>query len=202
MADDPEHDIFETPDFAKIEANLAESESQRAAVMVHIGNLLVNWGNNEGLMIRILHELLGCSVESSQIIFATLKITQSRIELIRRLSVQNTEGEVRAKLLKLCDRFMSLTRTRNEIAHSMWHFDNKGYIRGSFNIRITSHFEQNKILDTKDISQARLNEIQNVAKQLVKFNRDVWAFFPELHQYMLKPPQERLEKHDQSHPSP
>lgn len=159
---------------------------------------MVNWGNNEGLMVRVLMELIGCTLPSAQIVFSTLKTTQSRIELIRSLSIQNAEGDIRAKVLKFCDRFMALTRTRNEIAHSMWHFDKKGYIRGHMNIRIGSHFKQNNIISSRDVDMARMNEISNITKQLVAFNRDIWAFFPELHEYMKKPPEERQEKPSQS----
>lgn len=198
----PKSDIPSQPNFEALETGLRESESQRKAVLSVVGNLLFNWGNNEGLFVIVLKLLLRTDMESAQIVFFTLNTTQTRLDLIRRLAIQHTEGKMREQLLRYLDHFKELSRTRNDIAHAMWDVSEEGYLTATYSIRFTAKFEQGKIGEHKPISQARINEIQNICQLLVKLNRSLWVFLPGLEAYMKRSPAKRREKPAQPRPSP
>lgn len=116
------------------------------------------------------------------------------MNMINRLAIQNTKGDMRERILSFVKRFTGLTRTRNELAHATWGYSADAYLSKTASIRLDGDFKQNGFVKVRPINQGRYNEIHAVVKELQAFNREIWAFLPELREYMRKPPEERQEE--------
>jgi hypothetical protein len=128
------------PDFEALAAAAPASADRRTLVLALIGNLIVNWSNNESLFIYVLMILLDTDRSSAAIVFATLNTTRARLDLIHRLSkIRIRDEKLDKALTKLIDRFNRSTALRNEFNHCMYITDDAGQITHTQSMRIVEN---------------------------------------------------------------
>ncbi|MCZ7594112.1 MAG: hypothetical protein M5U16_03750 [Hyphomicrobium sp.] len=157
------------------------SAVQRRDIVAHIGNLIFTWSNNESLFIYLLQVLLDTDFESAAITFVTLNTTRARVDLIRRLAKKRVrDAETIAKLERLIERFNECTKLRNELNHSIYELDENGRITHTNELRFVETKTGVKFAARRPVDAARLKQIDGTVRKLIKLNRDLWAFMPEL----------------------
>jgi hypothetical protein len=88
----------------------------RESPMARLGGLVVDWTNNEGLLLRLLTLLLGTDEKSATVVQSILNTTQARLELVRRLAlVKVVDPSLRRSLETVLDRFRTADRLREEL---------------------------------------------------------------------------------------
>ena len=94
-----------------------------------IGNLGLNWSNNESMFIYVLMLLLDVDEVDAAIVFSTLNTTRARLDLVRRLAtIKIKDRAVAGALQRLVRRFETATRLRNEFNHCMYKLNARGEI--------------------------------------------------------------------------
>lgn len=170
-----------SPNFAAIEAAAPASAVQRRDIIAHIGNLIFTWSNNESLFIYLLQVLLETDFESAAITFVTLNTTRARLDLIRRLAKTRVrDPDTVSKLERLIERFNECTKLRNELNHSIYELDEVGRITHTNELRFVETKTGVKFAARRPFDAARLKQIDGAVRKLIKLNRDLWAFMPEL----------------------
>ncbi|MEO6946697.1 MAG: hypothetical protein ABI146_02445 [Nitrobacter sp.] len=173
------------PDFAAIEAAAPESADRRTMILALIGNLGVNWSNNESLFIFVLMLLLRIDQASAAIVFATLNTTRARLDLIQRLARVKIKDKVLSKELdRLIERFSDGTHIRNEFNHCMYTIDSSGEISQTQSMRLVQTRNNLRFGETKPLDDARIQEMTDAAREMARINRDIWDFLPRLDAYL------------------
>jgi DNA-binding phage protein len=177
------------PDFEALAAAAPASADRRTLILALIGNLIVNWSNNESLFIYVLMILLETDPSSAAIIYATLNTTRARLDLIQRLSKTKLKDEKLSKALsKLIDRFNRSTALRNEFNHCMYITDEAGQITHTQSMRIVEDREHLEFGISKPIDDARLKNMIAAAKEMTNINRDTWELLPRLQLHLRSRP--------------
>jgi hypothetical protein len=177
------------PDFEALAAAAPASADRRTLILALIGNLIVNWSNNESLFIYILMILLETDPSSAAIVFATLNTTRARLDLIQRLSKIKLKDEKLDKTLsKLIDRFNRSTALRNEFNHCMYITDPGGQITHTQSMRIVENREHLQFGISKPLDEARLKSMIEAAKEMTRINRDMWELLPQLQLHLRSKP--------------
>jgi hypothetical protein len=177
------------PDFEALAAAAPASADRRTLILALIGNLIVNWSNNESLFIYVLMILLETDPSSAAIIFATLNTTRARLDLIQRLSKIKLRDEKLSKALsKLIDRFNRSTALRNEFNHCMYIADEAGQITHTQSMRIVEDRGHLEFGISKPLDDARLKNMIAAAKEMTNINRDIWELLPRLQLHLRSRP--------------
>ena len=147
------------PDFEALAAAAPASADRRTLVLALIGNLIVNWSNNESLFIYVLMILLDTDRSSAAIVFATLNTTRARLDLIHRLSkIRIRDEKLDKALTKLIDRFNRSTALRNEFNHCMYITDDAGQITHTQSMRIVENRDHLEFGVSKPLDDAPVEE--------------------------------------------
>lgn len=156
-------------------------------VLALIGNLFVNWSNNESLLVYLIDLFMDDDQIASEsglaedepspsavIVFSTLNTTRARIDLIRRLSRFNiTDRKLQRELDRLLDRFEATTRIRNEFNHAMYLVDERsGQLTHTQSTRILQHRGKLKFGEKKKIDRARIETLQQTIQEMCDLNTD------------------------------
>ena len=153
------------PDFAALEAAAPESADRRTMILTLIGNLGVNWSNNESLFIYVLMLLLRIDQASGAIVFATLNTTRARLDLIQRLArIKIKDKAVSKELDRLIERFSDGTHIRNEFNHCMYTVDSSGEISQTQSMRLVQTRNNLRFGETKPLDDARIQEMTGGAR--------------------------------------
>jgi hypothetical protein len=84
-----------------------------------IGQLFVQWSNNQSLLIRLLALMLETDGPSAAAIFSTLCTTQLRLDLLRRLALLKVgDRQTLHEINKIIDDFDDACRRRDELIHA------------------------------------------------------------------------------------
>jgi hypothetical protein len=146
-----------------------------------IGNLGLNWSNNESMFIYVLMLLLEIQEVEAAIIFSTLNTTRARLDVVRRLATVKIRDEaVAATLKRLIKRFDTGTRLRNEFNHCMYKLNAQGEITHTHLMRPHEDKGVLTLGALREMNDERIREIIEANRQLKRLNRDLWTFLPQL----------------------
>jgi len=91
-----------------------------------IGNLIVQYANNESVFLRMLGSLIG-DAATADVVFFAHKNTQGRLDLLATLAVEKiTEPALLKEFQDLHRHFKNLGKTRNFYAHARYEMTAKG----------------------------------------------------------------------------
>jgi hypothetical protein len=170
-----------SPDFAKIDAGVRATETERSRIHAVVGNLIFAWSNNESMFIYVLMILLRTDFDAAAIVFVTLNTTRARLDLIRRLAKTKLSNQAMVRRIdRLIERFNDCTKIRNEFNHCIYQLNEKGQITHTGVLRITENKTGVQYVVTRPLDGARLAEIVSTIRRLNNINRDMWALLPEL----------------------
>lgn len=154
-------------------------------IFATIGNLVLNWSNNESLFVHVLMLLMETDHPTSVIVFGTLNTTRARLDLVTRLAKAKLRDETIAKRLKLLvKRFEAATKLRNELNHSMFAVDQLGEITHTNLMRIEEKRGRIYFGRERPLDDQRLDEMNEAAREMTELNRDLWQFLPELERHL------------------
>jgi hypothetical protein len=177
------------PDFEGLAAAAPTSADRRTFILALIGNLIVNWSNNESLFIYVLMILLDTDRSSAAIVFATLNTTRARLDLILRLSkIRLKDAKLDKALSKLIDRFNRSTALRNEFNHCLYITDEAGRITHTQSMRIVESRQHLQFGTSKPLDNARLKSMIEAAREMTNINRDIWELLPKLQLHLQSKP--------------
>jgi len=173
------------PDFSALEATALGSADRRTTVLALIGSLIFNWSNNESLFIYVLMLLLNTDEASAALVFATLNTTRARLDLIQRLArIKIKDQALNRELNKIIDRFNDTTQARNELTHSMYAVDESGEIVRTQSMRVVQTRASLAFGETRPVDKARLNELSETVRVMIRINRDIWELLPKLEAHL------------------
>ena len=168
-----------------MEAAAPASAERRTFILSVIGNLVFSWSNNESLFIYVLMVLLRTDQTSAALVFATLNTTRARLDLVQRLAKATiTDRALLRALNRLIDRFNDCTRVRNEFNHCVSTVNERGEITHTQSMRIQETRTGMKLGVTRPMDEARLQEMVDAVSELIRINRDIWAFLPRLQAHL------------------
>lgn len=169
------------PNFDLLAAAAPASADRRTLVLALIGNLICSWSNNESLFIYVLMILLRTDEASAAVVFATLNTTRARLDLIQRMAkIRITDRTISRKLARLIERFVELTKVRNELNHCMFIFDTSGAITHTQSMRLAETKSSLRFGEMKALDESRLKDMLQTTNEMTKINRDIWDLLPEL----------------------
>jgi hypothetical protein len=174
------------PDFAAIEAAAAhQSANRRTFIMALIGNLVYSWANNESMFIHMLMVLMNTDEASAAVVFATLKTTRARLDLVERLArLKIKDRSMQKTIERIIARFNELTKIRNEFNHCMYTLDDRGEITHTHSIRLQEVKGKLQLGVVRTMDEARIDEMLDAIRGMTKLNREIWDFLPRLQAYL------------------
>lgn len=176
-----------------------QSLDRGTMILALIGNLFVNWSNNESLLVYLIDLFMegdrasaGAKTfddepsPSAVIVFSTLNTTRARIDLIKRLSRFNiSDPQLQSELDRLLARFEATTRIRNEFNHAMYLVDGEsGDLTHTQSTRIVQQGGKLKFGAKKKIDQARIRTLKKTIQEMCDLNRDIRALLARLGPYL------------------
>jgi hypothetical protein len=169
------------PNFGAVEKAAPGFAKRQHHILMQIGNLGLNWSNNESMFIYVVMVLLDVEEVEAAIIFSTLNTTRARLDLVRRLAMVKIRDEAAAIALKrLIRRFEAATRLRNEFNHCMYKLNAQGEITHTHLMRPHEEGGRLTLGELREMDEGRVAEIVEANRQLKRLNRDLWAFLPQL----------------------
>ena len=154
-------------------------------ILALIGNVVLNWSNNESLFIYVLMLLQKTDQASAAILFATLNTTRARLDLIQRLAqIKIKDKTLNKELDRLIERFNDGTHIRNEFNHCMYTVDGSGEISQTQSMRLVQTRGNLQFGETKPLDDARVNEMTEAVREMTRLNRDIWDFLPRLEAHL------------------
>ena len=169
------------PNFPAVERAAPGFAERQHHILMQIGNLGLNWSNNESMFIYVLMVLLDVEEVDAAIVFSTLNTTRARLDLVRRLATVKIRDAATAQTLKrLIRRFESATRLRNEFNHCMYKLNARGEITHTHLMRPHEAGGHLTLGELREMDEGRIQEIVEVNRQLKRLNRDLWDFLPQL----------------------
>lgn len=172
--------------FGSRERRVVQEDDRDKMLLALIGNLFVNWSNNESLLIYLINLLMDVEEAAAVVVFSTLNTTRARTDLIRRLSMFTiAERKLLRELDDLLERFDATTRVRNEFNHAMYVVDDKtGAITHTQSTRIVQQRGKLKFGQKRKIDKARLDELRATIQEMCDLNRDIRAYLARLRAYL------------------
>lgn len=190
------------PEISELKARepaATQSLDRGTMILALIGNLFVNWSNNESLLVYLIDLFMDGGRAYSEagafddepspsavIVFSTLNTTRARIDLIRRLSRFNiTDPHLQSELDRLLGRFEATTRIRNEFNHAMYLVDDaSGQLTHTQSTRIVQQGGKIKFGAKKKIDQARIRTLKKTIQEMCDLNRDIRDLLSHLGPYL------------------
>ena len=156
------------------------------AVLLRVGRLNYSWSNTESLLVHLLGGLAGVPQDVAVVLFLSLSSTRARIELIERLAkLRRPDGEERAELLALMQRFTRLSSTRNRFNHSIWSFDLEQGAISTILMRIADRKESVLFGKSEPVDAEEIARLDAALEALAELNRQMWAFLTR-HGYPIR----------------
>ena len=156
------------------------------AVLLRVGRMNYSWSNTESLLIHLLGGLAGVPQDVAVVLFLSLNSTRARIELIERLAkLRRPEGDERAELLALMQRFARLSSTRNRFNHSIWSFDLEHGSISTILMRIADRKESVLFGKSEPVDAREIARLDAALDALSDLNREMWAFLTR-HGYPIR----------------
>lgn len=154
--------------------------AHNAAFLVSIGNLIVNWSNNESVFMAMLQVLIRGESLSAAIVWHSHRTTYARLELVDRLCREQVKNaDLVDDVRRTIKRFKELSTTRNFYCHATYRYDadlNLGSAAG-----VSSPADGDPIaFETKRMDRATLNEIGQTSISLGELNRKLWSLVDRL----------------------
>lgn len=147
------------------------------AVLLRVGRLNYSWSNTESLLVHLLAGLAEVRSDVATVLFLSLNSTRARIELIERLGkLRRPEGEERAELLALMQRFVRLSSTRNRFNHSIWSFDLEHGSISTILMRIADRKESILFGKSEPLDARELARLDATLDAVADLNRAMWGF--------------------------
>ena len=189
----------ETSKLEPRESTAAKPLDRGTMILALIGNLFVNWSNNESLLVYLIDLFMDGKLAGSDpakfgdepspsavIVFSTLNTTRARIDLIRRLSRFNVADQrLQNELERLLTRFEATTRVRNEFNHAMYLVEpESGELTHTQSTRIVQQGGKLKFGAKKKIDQARIKALQETIQEMCDLNHDIRDFLNRLGPYL------------------
>ncbi len=189
----------ETSELKAREPAATQSLDRGTMVLALIGNLFVNWSNNESLLVYLIDLFMDGNRPSAEpaafddepspssvIVFSTLNTTRARIDLIKRLSRFNiADPHLQNELDRLLARFEATTRVRNEFNHAMYLVDEtSGELTHTQSTRIVQQGGKLKFGAKKKIDQARIRTLKQTIQEMCDLNRDIRDLLGRLGPYL------------------
>jgi hypothetical protein len=169
------------PNFGAVERAAPGFAERQHHILMQIGNLGLNWSNNESMFIYVVMVLLDVEEVDAAIVFSTLNTTRARLDLVRRLAMVKIRDPATAQVLKrLIKRFEAGTRLRNEFNHCMYTLNAQGEITHTHLMRPHEEGGRLTLGDLRAMDERRVQEIVEANRQLKRLNRDLWDFLPQL----------------------
>ncbi|SDR33816.1 hypothetical protein [Pseudovibrio sp. Tun.PSC04-5.I4] len=176
-----EEQVPHSPDFDELDRIAPNKAGRRNLLFALIGNINYSWSNNESMFIYILQHLMGSDELTATLVFGTLNTTRARLELIERLADAKLKDEdLQKRLRRILRIFNESTRLRNEFSHATFKQNQQGEITHTHSMRIQKKNGQIQLGETKPLDDARIAQMGNAIEKLVKLNREIWAFLPDL----------------------
>lgn len=176
-----EEQVPHSPDFDELDRIAPDKAGRRNLLFALIGNINYSWSNNESMFIYILQHLMGSDELTATLVFGTLNTTRARLELIERLADAKLKDEdLQKRLRRILRIFNESTRLRNEFSHSTFKQNQQGEITHTHSMRIQRKNGQIQLGEIKPLDDARIAQMGNAIEKLVKLNREIWAFLPDL----------------------
>jgi hypothetical protein len=141
-----------------------------------IGELNLNWSNNESLFIYIIKALLRTDDASAAIVFATLNTTRSRLDLISRLARVKLKGSpLQRELKEIVQAFLVRTKFRNELSHATFISSPSGEITHTLSTKLDERGGALIFGNRRSVDQNRTNEIAQEIAALKSLNNRIWT---------------------------
>jgi hypothetical protein len=148
-----------------------------------IGELNLNWSNNESLFIYIIKALLYTDDASAAIVFATLNTTRSRLDLISRLARIKLKGSpLQRELKEIVQAFLARTRFRNELSHATFISTPSGDITHTLSTKLDERGGALVFGTRRSVDHQRTEEIAQEITVLKSLNLRIWALIAALNQ--------------------
>jgi hypothetical protein len=163
---------------AEIRASNADIHQSLLAL---IGELNLNWSNNESLFIYIIKALLRTDDACAAIVFATLNTTRSRLDLISRLARVKLKGSpLQRELKEIVQAFLARTRFRNELSHATFISSPSGEITHTLSTKLDERGGALIFGTQRSVDRQRTNEIAQEIAALKSLNKRIWTCIKNL----------------------
>ncbi len=153
----------------------------REEALALLGGLMVNWSNNESVLIYLMMHLMGTDESSAAIVYATLNTSRARLDLVRRLArARVRDRALRRRIDDILARFDACAKLRNEYHHSMYTLDAQGNLREMRALRLRETRDRMSFGTPSPFDEHRLAALRRLEGDLAELNRDLWALLPDL----------------------
>lgn len=173
--------------------------AHNSAFLCAIGNLIVNWANNESVFMAMLQLYLVGGKHSAAIVWHSHRTTNARLELIGGLSRERLQDKDLIKDINTAiSRFKGFTGTRNFYCHATYDYTDDLCLSSASSTTLTQGDYPLKF-ERRPMDLATLNEISHASTEMGTFNRDLWKLVFRLQtalgvQHEVLPPQLREQK--------
>ena len=153
-------------------------------ICIVIGQLIVNWANNESVFLAMLQNLLACQTHrQAAIVWHSHKNTRSRLQLVDSLARDLIrDDDLKDLVLSASKHFYNLTKVRNFYCHGIYrHNDDMAIIAiQSFDIKNSDENDDVVTQKNKIFNVDTIKEISDISMKFVKTNRELWAIVREI----------------------
>ena len=157
-----------------------EARAQQDNVHKHVGLLIATWANAESLFLALFCMVAKTTIENAKVMYFQHESTSARQRLIENLVKTNLKGSDRATALDIKNRFVELSRVRNEFAHCEYVIDPKTFCYTYTVSSKIKNLDSSPIDAKKPLDQSRLNEIIKTKDELIALNKDLLRFLSAL----------------------
>lgn len=180
--------------------------SHNAAFLVSIGNLVVNWANNESVFLAMLQMFFGHGGYTAAIVWHSHRTTVARLDLISRLCRERLKDETLIKDVdSAIQKFKAFSRMRNFYCHATYRYSEELHLVSAQSVTASQEGDPIRF-EVKRLDLAALNEMGDTTIRLGEFNAELWKLVRRLqdalgaHHVVL--PQAQLEPRtdQESHP--
>lgn len=161
------------------------SGSQQGLVDL-IGRLVLIGSNSDGLLIRVLMLLLGTDEQSAALVHSAMSRPQTRLELVRRLALLRvTDLSIRRSLDSMIDRMGDAQRRRDAFLNAIYSIDEHGEVTHAQMMRFVEKEGRPSFGDHQPIDRSRIDELQQMEKELRVLNQTLEDFLPRLRDVLV-----------------
>ena len=154
--------------------------AHNAAFLVSIGNVVVNWANNESVFMGMLQVLIRGGSHTAAIVWYSHRTTNARLDLVDRLCREQVKNaDLIDEVQRTIKRFKELSATRNFYCHATYRYHDSLDLRSATGVSSPKEGEP-IVFETKRMDRAMLNEIGQSSLALGQLNRKLWTLVDRL----------------------
>jgi hypothetical protein len=169
------------PDPAEITEAALKGWLAMKELLALIGELSMNWSNNESQFIYVIRALLKTDDAAAAIVFATLNTTRSRLDLVSRLARVRLKGSpLHQEVNAIVKDFLARTRFRNELNHATFIAGATGAISHTLSTKIDERGSTLTFGTKRMMDQKRIEEMVREIAALKSINRRLLDIIPKL----------------------